>query len=382
MRFITRKILFFLSVTVLPLVTVTAACPDYVQSVDLGLSIRWANVNIDATAPEEYGKFYAWGETTSKNNFDWSKYHWMTPGQSSENGINKYTSSDRKKVLDPEDDAARVAWGDEWRTPTQAEWQELMNQCTWIYSTINGINGYIVKSKTNDNSIFIPFAGYKFSSTAYSVSTMGSYWSSSLCDTGSAYRAYIMNGYRTSSDMPLLRYQGCTIRPVTTAVNYYTIRFVNYDGQVLQEKRVKEGDTPKYLGATPTRPSTAQYWYKFICWDKDIHPATQDETYTATYNTSTQVYTITVSGSNCTTSGGGKFLYGDNITITAKPKNQCDAFVRWSDEPEDGPTAGSTRTVMVEGNYNYVAIIAKATYNISTSPDNPTHGVTEVKSAK
>ena len=152
------------------------------EYVDLGLSVKWATCNIGATTPEDYGNYYAWGETKPQSTYNWSTYKWCNGSSST---FTKYNTSssfgtvDNKTVLDLADDAANANWGGAWRMPTDAEWQELRDNCTWTWKTLNGINGFEVKGP-NGNSIFLPAAGYRGNDDLYSAGDFGHYWSSSL----------------------------------------------------------------------------------------------------------------------------------------------------------------------------------------------------------
>ena len=162
--------------------------PANVQAVDLGLpsGLRWASCNVGATAAEGYGDYYAWGETAPKTDYSWATYK---HANGAENKLTKYCTdtsygdncfTDDKTTLEPEDDAATVNWGEEWRMPTDAEWTELREQCTWTWTTLNGVYGCQVTSKTNSNSIFLPAAGYRYGTDLNNVGSYGDYWSSSL----------------------------------------------------------------------------------------------------------------------------------------------------------------------------------------------------------
>lgn len=153
-------------------------------------------------------------------------------------------------------------------------------------------------------------------------------------------------------------------------VNKYTITFKNYDGTTLQSSDWDYGQTPTYNGATPTKPADAEFTYAFTGWDKTINIVTGEEEYIAQFSNTTNSYTITVNGENGTTTGGGTFLYGTNITITATPA-ECYEFVRWS----DGDTNAS-RTVTVMGNTTYTAVFTKIQYTITTASDDAVHGTT------
>ena len=158
------------------------------EAVDLGLpsGVKWASFNLGASKPEEYGDDYAWGETGPKSNYDWSTYKWSMGSNTtltkyctdSSNGYNGYI--DGKTVLDPEDDAAHVTLGGKWRMPTNTEWQEIMENCTWEWPYYYGLYGYLVTGP-NGNSIFLPAAGCQDVNGSFGVGDYGYYWSSSLC---------------------------------------------------------------------------------------------------------------------------------------------------------------------------------------------------------
>ena len=189
----------------------------YHEYVDLGLpsGLKWATCNVGATKPEEYGGYYAWGETEEKENYSWSTYKWCN---GSENTLTKYCTNsyygtvDNKTTLDPEDDVAHVKWGGSWRMPTIEEQKELLNNCTWTWTTQNGIKGYKVTSKTNGNCIFLPAAGYRDGTDLYSS---GSCWSSSMSGYGSSYACNLLfysDGYDWDN---FRRYFGFSVRPVS-----------------------------------------------------------------------------------------------------------------------------------------------------------------------
>ena len=166
--------------------------------VDLGLpsGLLWATCNIGASSPEDYGDYYAWGETETKSNYSWSTYKWYN---GSETTMTKYCTSssygtvDNKTTLDLEDDVAHVKWGGSWRMPTKSEQEELHNSCTWTWTTQNGTNGYKVTG-TNGNSIFLPAAGCRYYTSLDYAGSHGLYWSSSL-DSGYSRYAYSLYFY-------------------------------------------------------------------------------------------------------------------------------------------------------------------------------------------
>ncbi|MCQ2071726.1 MAG: PEGA domain-containing protein [Bacteroidaceae bacterium] len=196
------------------------------EYVDLGLSVKWATCNVGATKPEEYGDYFAWGETQPKSDYSWPTYKYCKGSSAtmtkyctdSSYGYNGFT--DNNSVLDPEDDAAHVNWGGDWRMPTKAEQDELRNtsNCTWTWTTMNGVNGYKVVSKKSGyagNYIFLPAAGFRYDTTLYSVGSRGVYWSSSLVASSPTY-AYSLCFYSGNVDWynSGRRYGGHSVRPV------------------------------------------------------------------------------------------------------------------------------------------------------------------------
>lgn len=187
--------------------------PSGVRAVDLGLpsGIKWANMNIGAESPEDYGYYYAWGETEPKAEYNWNNYFDSVNGSSS--NFEKYATN-KKTVLDPEDDVAHVKWGGDWRMPTYDELNELQTKCTWTLGAQNGVKGYTVVGP-NGNSLFLPAAGYRYYSSSNSVGSSGHYWSSSLYSSYSIVAYYLYFGssdvvYSDCSD----RYFGRAVRPV------------------------------------------------------------------------------------------------------------------------------------------------------------------------
>ena len=194
---------------------------DYV---DLGLpsGLMWAAYNVGATKPEEYGGYYAWGEIEEKEEYSWETYKWCKGSFTTQT---KYCTSsyhgavDNKTVLDPEDDVAHVKWGGSWRMPTKAELDELLTNCTWTWTTLNGVNGYKVTSKTNGNSIFLPAAGERYGTDLSDSGSRGGYWSSSLNGnySNSACYLYFYRGCYNWGDIgdSGRRYYGHSVRPVS-----------------------------------------------------------------------------------------------------------------------------------------------------------------------
>ena len=153
--------------------------------VDLGLSVKWATCNIGASSPEEYGDYFGWGETTTKDNYDCP-----TMGLSiSELQSQGYIDSNGN--LTSQYDAATANWGGDWRMPTFTELEELNTQCTWEWTTQNGVNGYKVTGPSGA-SIFLPAAGRHDGYFLYVAGGHGNYWSSTPVD-GFYNLAYYLN---------------------------------------------------------------------------------------------------------------------------------------------------------------------------------------------
>lgn len=172
------------------------------EVVDLGLpsGLKWRSMNVGASKPEDYGNYYAWGETTPKTSYTWSNY--------------KYGSSDiysdSKPNLTAEDDAATANLGNGWRTPKNKEWKELKEKCTWKWTTRNGVNGMLVTGP-NGNSIFLPAAGY-YRPSLTNKGTYGSYWSSSYSSNENALAWDFINSDVSAAWLD--RSNGLSVRPV------------------------------------------------------------------------------------------------------------------------------------------------------------------------
>ena len=188
--------------------------------IDLGLpsGTLWATCNVGADNPEEYGDYFAWGETITKNNYCWETYKFW---QGSRDMMAKYgydIFTDYKIELDPADDAATVRWGNSWQIPSVDQWQELHNSSnTTITGTIrNGVKGNMIISKSNGKSIFLPAAGYVNNMTNGNIGVTGCYWSRSLVTDFSylAYSVYFQPYSTYSSKTTSERYYGQSIRPV------------------------------------------------------------------------------------------------------------------------------------------------------------------------
>lgn len=207
------------------------------EYVDLGLpsGTLWATCNVGANSPEEYGDYFAWGETepyyteghsldgyslepceswmSGKTGYNWASYKWCT---GSEMSMTKYCTSssygtvDNKTQLDPEDDVAHVKWGGDWRMPTDEELTELWAECKLIQTSQGGVPG-LKATGPNGNSVFLPKAGYRSNRNLSIAGGTAYYWSSSLKSTysPSAWSMCLTGGLGS-----LERCYGCSVRPV------------------------------------------------------------------------------------------------------------------------------------------------------------------------
>ncbi len=215
------------------------------KKVDLGLDVCWAGWNVGASSPEGYGDYYAWGETTTKSNYSESSYQYHNgsdyancsdnAGYSDTGYSGNVNDSDNAGYSDNVNDSdyvnigsnisgthydvARAQWGDSWRMPTDADFQELIDRCTWTWTTYKGVNGYKVTGP-NGNSIFLPAAGYRNGTELFDRGSYGIYWSGSLNEilqSDAYYLTFVsgdLNAIRDRSVYSLYRERGLTVRPV------------------------------------------------------------------------------------------------------------------------------------------------------------------------
>ncbi len=209
---------------VLTVIVITSTVEDGHEYVDLGLpsGTLWATCNVGADSPEEYGDYFAWGETEPKYDYDWSTYKWCN---GSENTLTKYCTDssfgtvDNKTELEPEDDAAYVNWGLSWRIPTVEQIQELYDNCTSQWTTRNGVNGRLVTGP-NGKTLFLPAAGVRRNDSLDYAGSYGYYWSH-MVGSYDPYNAYYLNFF--SGDWAIWCFEGrCggfTVRAVRASQN-------------------------------------------------------------------------------------------------------------------------------------------------------------------
>ena len=209
------------------------SAPKDVVAVDLGLpsGTLWATCNIGADSPEQYGDYFAWGETATKSTYSWSTYKWCNYSEYMTGNLTKYCSNgsygyngftDTLMELELDDDAAYVCWGPGWRMPRIEQLLELFNSSytTTTWTTLNGVYGRKITSKMSGfegNYIVLPAAGYRSGSSLYDAGSNGNYWSRSLYVSDTEY-AWL---YFESSDINTYphhyRSYGNSVRPVRSS---------------------------------------------------------------------------------------------------------------------------------------------------------------------
>lgn len=194
-------------------------CPDnnHPHKIDMGDGVKWACCNVGASSPIEYGNYYQWGDVFTRSEYKWDNYKWC---DGNENTLTKYNNNssygivDNKTILEERDDAASHNWGSAWRMPNKDEVDYLVKNYTWLWTTINGVNGYKVKA-SNGNFIFLPAAGIcnKNGNVVFD-GDWGRYWSNSFESKNAKYAIYIDFSKESHLLFSSTRYWGMSIRPV------------------------------------------------------------------------------------------------------------------------------------------------------------------------
>ncbi len=251
---------------------------DTYEYVDLGLpsGTLWATTNVGAASPADYGDYFAWGEISPKADYDWDTYKLCN---GSKNTLTKYNTDsscgtvDNKTVLEAVDDAATVNWGSDWCMPTSSELEELSNtdNCTWTWTTRTNskgesINGYLVTSKFNGNSIFMPAAGC-YGGTSLSVAgSFGEYWTSSLDTDNPSSAFYFLFQTEGRGCFGSIRYLGMPVRPVRAKVKQEEHEYVDLglpSGTLWATTNVgaaSPADYGDYFAWGETSPKTSYNW--------------------------------------------------------------------------------------------------------------------------
>ena len=200
-------------------------------AVDLGLSVKWANMNVGASSESDFGKYFAWGETTGYDSSDGHSFAWANYSlcSGSQTTMTKYCNKegygtvDNKTTLEAADDAATANWGSPWRMPTKAEMQELADtksntaDYTWELTTVDGHKGYRITRNSTGANIFLPASG-NYGSSLYDQNYYGYYWSSSLDEESGSNpsNSYYLGTNNSNAGVYgwNSRYLGLSVRPV------------------------------------------------------------------------------------------------------------------------------------------------------------------------
>ena len=196
--------------------------------VNLGLSVLWATTNLGTTDANPYGDYFGWGEVTEHLDAGlWESYRFRIDGSSNDNvRFSKYNYSswhgkiDSIGVLDKTDDVAAVEWDGSWRMPTLAEIKELVDSCDWQWTTMDARSGYLVTSRINKATLFLPASGYARAGSIFGVNTSGYYYCSTLNKVNSikAYSLYFNS--QTVSSVNKERYNKYSVRAVYPVKDY------------------------------------------------------------------------------------------------------------------------------------------------------------------
>ena len=235
------------------------------EYVDLGLpsGTLWSKTNVGAENPEDYGDYFAWGETTPKENYSWSTYQWCNGsyGQmtkyctQSSYGNNGFT--DNKTELDPEDDAATANWGEEWCMPSNDQVQELMNNCTTMWMTRNGVYGRLFTSNINGETLFIPASGFRDGRSLDNVGSSGSIWSRTLDVYIPDYAYYLSFGSEEVIWYGFDRSRGRNVRPVRVLPDHEYVNLMLPSGTLWATMNIgatSPEDYGNYFAWGETRP--------------------------------------------------------------------------------------------------------------------------------
>lgn len=192
--------------------------PELHEYVDLGLpsGTLWATCNVGANSPEEYGDYFAWGET-QPNNYSKSAYRYYDSVYKVYTKYclhRDYGTIDNKSELEMSDDAATVNWGVDWQMPSLEQFKELISYTTTMWTQLNGVSGKMIVSKSNGNRIFLPAAGYRNGTSLNDAVSNGYYLSRSLDTSDSNYACYLCFDSNLFKTYRNYRYYGYVVRPV------------------------------------------------------------------------------------------------------------------------------------------------------------------------
>jgi len=335
------------------------------QWIDLGLPSgnKWADRNIGANSSNTAGGYYSWGETSTRSYYAWNYYKYNSSYDYSGRTLTKYCTDsyygtvDEKVSLELIDDVATQKWGTEWRIPTKSDFQELLNYCTWTCVIDVSQNGYIVTSKVNGCSIFLPHYGR---ASAGARLEGGCYWSSTLSEqSNKAYYFVCSHNINTGKNIIMIdsvdRCIGFQIRPITTSSSSSAKALYLYsNGCNKPNKYIYSNSTTTTITAVP------QNCQRFVRWSdgNTDNPRTillsSDTTFTAVF--APNCFTITATSIHGTVTGSGTYNYGATAALTAT-NSDCYSFQTWSDGNTDNP-----RSVVVTQDSTFTALFVGTGY--------------------
>ena len=226
-----RKLLTIIALMLITLIANAQPCPDdnHPHAIDLGLpsGTKWACCNVDASKPEDYGGYYAWGETEEKDNYRWYTYKHgyrddddsgtsdIFDGSTYWHGSHKFGNS----ICGTSYDVAHVKWGNSWQMPTYEQLEEFLNNCDYEWITLNGINGMIFTSKINKGKVFFPAAGNRTRQETWCLGEQGSYHMGTRSFKDDYYSDHLLLSKVFGSGIAVIvgsdSSVGRTVRPVT-----------------------------------------------------------------------------------------------------------------------------------------------------------------------
>lgn len=256
---------------------------DYV---DMGLSVMWATCNIGATSPEQYGSYFAWGETNVKNEYTPANYKWYD----ATGAVLKYNiwkslgSVDMKYRLDADDDVAHVLMGDGWHIPTLSDYEELLNNSRVTIVEMNGVKGLSLTSQINDNSIFIPLAGEYWKGDTLGAGVYSYYPTNTLVCYNEDNSSYIYSFYANTTDgrqavgySTYNRVGGLPVRPVYSPKTTFDDNVLSVSGVVLYKDSIMlEVGESNWIDATVTTNSDIYLSPHFISSNDSVASVTAD----------------------------------------------------------------------------------------------------------
>ena len=353
--------------------------PADVQAVDLGLpsGIKWASCNVGAEKPEDYGSYYAWGEFLPKADYSWATYKYANGTSWEDPKLTKYCNNasygdngftDNKTTMDPLDDAAHVNWSGNWRMPTDDEWTELRVQCTWTWTTQNGINGYRVTSKTNSNSIFLPAAGYRYDADLGNVGSYGYYWSSSLRENYPNYAWSLYFGSDFVGGDVNYRSRGQSVRPVCPSTSTQSSAEDNFTMLTLYANGCESANVIKCNSGQQINVSAIpeNEHRHFVRWtdgntnNPRLVTVTKDITLIAEFADDPILTLVSSDESIGYVYGGGQFKPNSSYEISATAEYGYH-FTKWNDGNTDNP-----REIVLTCDTTFTAEFAINQYTIST----------------